>query len=51
VKLTTGRAKYPSDIEFRRIISPFFKVENLEIIRKKFFMPRIGAYTLIKVKS
>lgn len=51
VKLTTGRANYPSDIEFRRIISPFFKVENLEIIRKKFFMPRIGAYTLIKVKS
>lgn len=51
VKLTTGRAKYPSDKEFRSIIAPFFKVENLEIIRKKFFMPRIAVYTLKKVES
>jgi len=51
VKLTTGRANYPSDYEFRLLISPFFDVENLEIIRKKCFMPRIAVYTLKKVKS
>jgi ubiquinone/menaquinone biosynthesis C-methylase UbiE len=50
VKLTTGKANYPSDNEFRMIISPFFNVENLRIIRKKFFMPRIAVYTLKKVK-
>lgn len=50
VKLTTGKANYPSDNEFREIIFPFFEVENLKIIRKKFFMPRIAVYTLKKVK-
>lgn len=50
VKLTTGKANYPSDNEFRAMIFPFFEVENLKIIRKKFFMPRIAVYTLKKVK-
>ena len=36
VKLTTGKANYPSDNEFRAMIFPFFEVENLKIIRKKF---------------
>ncbi len=51
VKLTTGKANYPSDNEFRILISPYFNVENLKIIRKKFFMPLIAVYTLKKVKS
>lgn len=51
VKLTTGKANYPSDNEFRQLIYPYFKVENLKIIREKFFMPRIAVYTLKKVKS
>ncbi|HNZ82732.1 MAG TPA: class I SAM-dependent methyltransferase [Sedimentibacter sp.] len=51
VKLTTGKAYYPSDNEFRIMTAPFFTVENLNIIKKKFFMPRIAVYTLKKVKS
>ncbi|HBC31392.1 MAG TPA: hypothetical protein DC024_09160 [Clostridiales bacterium] len=51
VKLTTGKANYPSDNEFRILVSPFFYVENIEIIRKKFFMPRIAVYTLKKAES
>ena len=50
VKLTTGKANYPSDIKFRQLVSPFFNVENLKIIREKFFMPRIAVYTLKKVE-
>ncbi len=48
VKLTTGPANYPSDEVFREIISPFFKVESLEIIKEKFYMPRIAVYKLKK---
>ena len=49
VKLTTGKANYPSDNNFRLLIAPYFSVENLKIIREKFFMPRIAVYTLKKV--
>jgi ubiquinone/menaquinone biosynthesis C-methylase UbiE len=48
VKITTGPANYPSDKKFREIISSYFQVEKLEIIREKFFMPRIAVYTLKK---
>jgi ubiquinone/menaquinone biosynthesis C-methylase UbiE len=50
VKLTTGKANYPSDIKFRQLISPCFNVVNLKIIREKIFMPRIAVYTLKKVE-
>ena len=50
VKLTTGKANYPSDNNFRQLISPYFNVENLKIIKEKFFMPRIAVYTLKKVE-
>ncbi len=48
VKLTTGPANYPSDENFKGIISSYFKVETLKIIKEKFFMPRIAVYTLRK---
>ncbi len=51
VKLTTGRAFYPSDKDFQKLIEPYFQVENLEIIKERFFMPRIAIYTLKKVIS
>lgn len=51
VKLTTGWASYPSDKMFRQMIEPYFKVEDLKIIREKFFMPRIAVYTLKKVEK
>lgn len=51
VKITTGKAFYPSDIEFKALVKPYFYVENLEIIKKKFFMPRIAIYKLKKVKK
>ena len=50
VKLTTGKANYPSDNDFRLLVSPYFNVENLKIIKEKFFMPRIAVYTLKKVE-
>lgn len=51
VKLTTGRAYYPSDKEFKKLIHPYFYVENVEIIKERFFMPRIAIYTIKKVKK
>ncbi len=51
LKITTGKAFYPSDIEFKALVKPYFYVENLEIIKKKFFMPRIAIYKLKKVKK
>ncbi len=48
VKLTTGPANYPSDKKFRELISSYLHVENLKIIKEKFFMPRIAVYTLRK---
>ncbi len=50
VKLTTGKASYHSDSQFRLLIYPYFYVENLKIIKEKSFMPRIALYTLNKVK-
>lgn len=48
VKLTTGPANYPSDKEFRELISSYFQIEKLKVIKEKFFMPRIAVYTLKK---
>lgn len=48
VKLTTGPAHYPSDKKFKELVSSYFQVENLKIIKEKFFMPRIAVYTLKK---
>ncbi len=50
VKLTTGKANYPSDNNFRLLIAPYFSVENLKIIKEKFYMPVIAVYTLKKVE-
>lgn len=49
VKLTTGSANYPSDVKFKEIIQPYFKIDDLKIIRERPFMPRIAIYTLEKV--
>lgn len=49
VKFTTGPANYPSDKEFRKLISSYFKVENMKIIKERKYMPRIAIYTLEKV--
>lgn len=51
VKLTTGPANYPSDIKFRKLIRPYFTVENIKIIKEKKYMPRIAIYTLKKELS
>lgn len=51
VKLTTGKAKYPSDSDFRDLIYPYFQVEEMKIIKEKYFMPRIGLYILKKVEK
>lgn len=48
VKLTTGPANYPSDRKFKELISSYFQVETLKVIKKKFFMPRIAIYSLKK---
>ncbi len=50
VKLTTGHAYYPSDSEFKKLIEPYFQVDNLKIIKERFYMPRIAIYTIKKVK-
>ncbi|WP_313756190.1 class I SAM-dependent methyltransferase [Tissierella sp.] len=50
VKITTGSANYYSDRRFRNLIEPYFEIEDLNIIRERFFMPRIAIYTLKKVK-
>lgn len=51
VKLTTGPANYPSDKKFRKLVSSYFQVEKLNIIKEKSFMPRIAVYTLNKAVS
>lgn len=48
VKLTTGKANYPSDAEFLELIKDHFYVRKLKVIRKAYFMPRIAVYTLAK---
>lgn len=49
VKVTTGPAKYPSDLEFRRLIEGIFLIDEYETIKERFFMPTIALYTLRKV--
>jgi SAM-dependent methyltransferase len=46
VKLTTGPAGYPSDMEFREMVSDLFVVESRHVIRESFYMPTIAVYTL-----
>lgn len=49
VKLTTGKANYPSDREFVEMVKEYFQVLKLNVINKRaFFMPRIAVYTLGK---
>jgi len=48
VKLTTGRAFYPSDENFKQLVKPYFQIENLKIIKEKLYMPRIAIYSLRK---
>lgn len=49
VKLTTGPANYPSDIKFKQLVSQYFEIEHLKVIKEKLYMPRIAVYTLKKV--
>lgn len=52
VKLTTGRAHYPSNREFVDLVKDYFQVRKLNLIKKRaFFMPRIAVYTLGKTKD
>lgn len=46
VKLTTGKAYYPSDREFREMVKSEFNVINMKVIKRAFYMPRIAVYTL-----
>ena len=48
VKLTTGKAYYPSDKEFVDMVKEHFYVRKLSVVKKAFFMPRIAVYTLSK---
>jgi len=48
VKLTTGKAYYPSDKEFVDMVKEHFYVRKLNLVKKAFFMPRIAVYTLSK---
>lgn len=48
VKFTTGPANYPSDNKFKELVSSYFEIEDLNIIKEKPFMPRIAVYTLKK---
>lgn len=50
VKITTGKAYYPSNSEFVDLIEPYFQVKDLKIIKERFYMPRIAIYTIKKVK-
>lgn len=52
VKLTTGKANYPSDREFVDLVQDYFEVLKLNIIKKRaFFMPRIAVYTLSRKRD
>lgn len=52
VKLTTGKAHYPSDREFVDLVQEYFEVLKLNIIKKRaFFMPRIAVYTLSRKRD
>ena len=50
VKLTTGPANYLSDENYKNLVTPYFQIEKLKIIKERFFMPRIAIYTLRKVE-
>lgn len=51
VKFTTGPANYPSHKKFRQFVSPYFTIEDRQVIKEKNYMPTIAVYTLRKVKS
>ncbi len=51
VKLTTGPARYPSDLAFRQMTAGYFEVERREVIRKRPYMPTIAVYVLKKVTA
>lgn len=46
VKLTTGKANYPSDAQFREMVRDDFNVLRMKVIKRAFYMPRIAVYTL-----
>ena len=46
VKLTTGPAAYPSDMDFRDMIRGVFAIESRHVIREAIYMPTIAVYTL-----
>lgn len=46
VKLTTGRAEYPSHNSFLELIQPYFDTECHQIIRERPYMPTISVYQL-----
>ena len=49
VKLTTGKAHYPSNREFVDLVKEYFQVLKLNTLKKRaFYMPRIAVYTLGK---
>lgn len=49
VKLTTGKAHYPSNREFVDLVKEYFQVLKLNTLNKRaFYMPRIAVYTLSK---
>lgn len=48
VKITTGPANYLSDEKYQNLVNPYFQIENLKVIKERFFMPRIAIYTLKK---
>jgi ubiquinone/menaquinone biosynthesis C-methylase UbiE len=49
VKLTTGRAEYPSHEEFLRLVKPCFEFEKHLVIRERFYMPTISVYQLRRI--
>lgn len=51
VKLTTGKAAYPSDRLFRAMIEADYDVVKLNVIKRAVYMPRIAIYTLALKKA
>ncbi len=47
VKLTTGKAHYPSDRAFRAMVAEDYEVRHLKVIKRAVYMPRIAVYTLV----
>lgn len=46
VKLTTGKAHYPSDRVFRAMVATDYEVIRMKVIKRAVYMPRIAVYTL-----